>query len=680
MYSKTHWQDRVVDPETGEVVQEGTFMSAEHFNNMEDGIKANDTAISEISESVETIEATLDTGVGTTITLTVNSSTFVMKLALKNSEGNILSESEVDLPIESMIVNAEYVEATKSLVLTLQSGSKVTVPFSALINGLVNDSRKVNNITLESDVVLDGNDIKATGYAKAESKSNITGTDTINQALGKLELKSDTNETNISTLKKHVTGELTDSDFQEDTTAVMIKTVPTGISNYAAISKIGGRTQKMVQLASEQLASAYNVTLNSSSAIYSDAISYKKDHVYMMSAKSNVYPIRFQSDGKYGMCKIEVGSNARYLSKFTCNYSDFSSGAFIYNTSSSSYTVTGNFLIFDLTEMGIPDITVEDFKAMFPDDYYPYTTGELWNAPVESVVSVGKNIAEFSPMTEKTKMNIYGAIEKGKFLKAGKYTLSYQSDYTAFLQVWLVDNMTQIVKDGSAKTITFTLPSDGKYSIYFYKDTTSEGGLANANIRNLQLEKSNEATPYTQHFKTALLIPDSDRNLPCFGYGINETVQNIRDYENGTYTQMVAEVDLGDLSWVRNGDNGNRFYCDISTMKASSSITNGICSLYNRNPVDWKSLNDKDFCLGQNINSKGANIAIRDDSYTDATTFKTAMKGIKLVYELATPVVTDCSDILHPIRVETGGTITLQNEHGLDMPNSIMYKKEVSLA
>ena len=65
---------------------------------------------------------------------------------------------------------------------------------------IVPSTRKVNNITLESDIVLDGDDIKTTGYAKAESKSNITGTDTINQALGKLELKSDTNETNISTL------------------------------------------------------------------------------------------------------------------------------------------------------------------------------------------------------------------------------------------------------------------------------------------------------------------------------------------------------------------------------------------------------------------------------------------------------------------------------------------------
>ena len=65
---------------------------------------------------------------------------------------------------------------------------------------IVPSTRKINEKALNTDIILNGADIITTGYAKAESKSNITGTDTINQALGKLELKSDTNETNISTL------------------------------------------------------------------------------------------------------------------------------------------------------------------------------------------------------------------------------------------------------------------------------------------------------------------------------------------------------------------------------------------------------------------------------------------------------------------------------------------------
>lgn len=38
MYNRTKWLDRVVDAETGEVIQEGTNQNAGNFNNMEDGI------------------------------------------------------------------------------------------------------------------------------------------------------------------------------------------------------------------------------------------------------------------------------------------------------------------------------------------------------------------------------------------------------------------------------------------------------------------------------------------------------------------------------------------------------------------------------------------------------------------------------------------------------------------
>lgn len=38
MYKSTKWLDKVVDAETGEVIQQGTDQSAKNFNNMENGI------------------------------------------------------------------------------------------------------------------------------------------------------------------------------------------------------------------------------------------------------------------------------------------------------------------------------------------------------------------------------------------------------------------------------------------------------------------------------------------------------------------------------------------------------------------------------------------------------------------------------------------------------------------
>ena len=38
MYKNTKWQDKVVDAETGTLIQEGTDKSAGNFNNIESGI------------------------------------------------------------------------------------------------------------------------------------------------------------------------------------------------------------------------------------------------------------------------------------------------------------------------------------------------------------------------------------------------------------------------------------------------------------------------------------------------------------------------------------------------------------------------------------------------------------------------------------------------------------------
>lgn len=38
MYNSTKWKDEVKDTATGEILQEGTLMSAGNFNNMENGI------------------------------------------------------------------------------------------------------------------------------------------------------------------------------------------------------------------------------------------------------------------------------------------------------------------------------------------------------------------------------------------------------------------------------------------------------------------------------------------------------------------------------------------------------------------------------------------------------------------------------------------------------------------
>ena len=69
-------------------------------------------------------------------------------------------------------------------------------------------------------------------------------------------------------------------------------------------------------------------------------------------------------------------------------------------------------------------------------------------------------------------------------------------------------------------------------------------------------------------------------------------------------------------------------------------------------------------------------IVIKDTQYTDANTFKQAMQGVMLYYELAEPIetITEIDSGLSA-KCEAGGTITFEgNEnYNLPIPNSVEY-------
>ena len=80
----------------------------------------------------------LITETGTQIALNINSSNYQMTAILKDKNGNVIYTSNViDLPIESMIINATYDDATKEIVFTLQNGNVLRVSVADLVSGLV---------------------------------------------------------------------------------------------------------------------------------------------------------------------------------------------------------------------------------------------------------------------------------------------------------------------------------------------------------------------------------------------------------------------------------------------------------------------------------------------------------------------------------------------------------------
>lgn len=135
---------------------------------------------------------------GYELALSIDSSTYVMAIALKNSLGEILSSKSIDFPIESMVVNATY--ANGKITLTLQNGNTLDVDVSALVSGLVKDTftiagidmkdnisaselkvalglDKVSNVTIDNQTPI---------FTQASSRTNISSGEKMSVLFGKI--------------------------------------------------------------------------------------------------------------------------------------------------------------------------------------------------------------------------------------------------------------------------------------------------------------------------------------------------------------------------------------------------------------------------------------------------------------------------------------------------------------
>lgn len=86
----------------------------------------------------------------TQLGLSIDTSTYVMTLAMKNADGETIDSKTIDFPIESMVVDASY--SNGIITLTLQNGNTVDVDVSALISGLVPDSRTIAGVDLVDNI------------------------------------------------------------------------------------------------------------------------------------------------------------------------------------------------------------------------------------------------------------------------------------------------------------------------------------------------------------------------------------------------------------------------------------------------------------------------------------------------------------------------------------------------
>lgn len=136
--------------------------------------------------------------------------------------------------------------------------------------------------------------------------------------------------------------------------------------------------------------------------------------------------------------------------------------------------------------------------------------------------------------------------------------------------------------------------------------------------------------------------------LQANGY-VNEISANaIKENIGGTLRHQLAQannidfdntawVDLGTLSFTRFEENG-KYYFIVRINDGALPTAGGqpsICPIY-KAIDDYSSLSDKQYVFADaTFSSSFPTLVIKDDSYTDATAFKNAMKGVLLAYEKA---------------------------------------------
>lgn len=338
-----------------------------------------------------------------------------------------------------------------------------------------------------------------------------------------------------------------------------------------------------------------------------------------------------------------------------------------------------------------------------------YKEGDtLRSAPVTEVESVGVNLFDPAPIGTKTFIgltytteggyvkingtktngaNIHPMTEPKITLPAGTYTVSVRmisgtvSGIEGTGGVFFGINKNSygqrttpgVSKVGDVGVRTFTLSEPTLITSFdIAPDYGSVGAVFSNAVFACQFERANTAGNFKPYTHNTIPIPEAVQALDGYGDGVSESVYNYIDLDAKQFVKRVGKVDLGALEWLYNGTTSDGtasvLYSRFTSMQSLSPL---LCPMFKQaERTNWENLK-----IGEIMSEYDSYIVVATN-YTDAATFKAAMSGVMLYYELATPVVTDISDLLSEdnfIGVEGNGTITMINQYKYNVPSEIVF-------
>ena len=306
-----------------------------------------------------------------------------------------------------------------------------------------------------------------------------------------------------------------------------------------------------------------------------------------------------------------------------------------------------SFEIFDLTQMfgaGNEPSTLDDPRIKWIKDYaneYPeYNIGELISYNGSGIKTVGFNQFDKNTMVVE---NVY--IENANGVEKSN-TGALSTDFIPVIPNATYFINTEQTAGGWGAWYDVNKNYISEITGYGKVDPTYKVKTApsNAHYMRLTIRYNSNGNPDTlcinlswSGYRNGEYEPYWSRtlNLPISTYFPDgmKSAGSVRDeLTKDKAVKRIGVVDLGTLNWMKQED--NVFYCLPPKAKP---LFGGICTkyLYVSSTIDG--LQDKQWGT---LSGAGIAMWVRDTAYTDATTFKEAMSGVMLYYELAEPIET----------------------------------------
>lgn len=316
-------------------------------------------------------------------------------------------------------------------------------------------------------------------------------------------------------------------------------------------------------------------------------------------------------------------------------------------------------------------------------DYITYNTGTLVSGNGKYLVCGGRNVfdeqIEGGTLTDgqpATAQNTFRSKNYTQVISGMKYILktAYDSTYIQYLLEY-DENHNYITQTNLASgDHTKTLTDKTKYVKITIGKSGTGWGTNPPTKEQAQITISLYYTgeDYSQYYPYEQPKVYDTGTETLLSTGVKLSVsgerEDVYDYKepSGLITRRVGIVDLGTLNWTVNSAENGRFLAGYSINQDIiglifrpadlNTVSNGLCSKYQIKTWNDISANSVGIAI---YGGSGGGIFICDTSLANKTAeqFKTAMSGVYLIYELATPTTEQGTPFSENIEINDFGTM-----------------------